>query len=149
MATARRSLLLVVGIVVAITTSCGEDGGDGPAAESATTRDTAAATESTAEPEGVVPTELHGAWVTTLANGETAELQIGGTFYRIKRDASQGGGHLEADGDTLTFSGGPCTGIGEYAWSLTDGSLTLTMANEECGGRSDVLVDQVFIRKDG
>lgn len=150
MATARRSVLLVAGIVMALTTSCGGDDSEDDSAAEPTTEDTTAATTSTTEPEGVVPAELQGDWVTTVGAGETAELQIGGSFYRIKRESAQGGGHLEVDGDTMTFfPNEACDGVGEYTWSITDGSLTMTMINDDPCGRKDVLVGNVFTRTDG
>ena len=151
MATARRSVLLVAGIVLALTASCGEDdGGDDSAAEP-TTEDTLAATTSTTEPEGVAPEELQGEWVTTLASGEIAELQIGGNYYRIKREEAQGGGGLEVDGDTITFlpNDTGCDATGQYTWSITDGSLTMTMLNHDPCVRKDMLDDRVYTRKDG
>lgn len=150
MATARRSVLLVAGIVLALTTSCGEDDGGGDSVAGPTTEDTLAVTTSTTEPEGVAPEELQGEWVTTLASGEIAELQIGGNFFRIKREDAQGGGHLEVAGDTIILSPNDtgCDDFGEYTWSITDGSLTMRLNHDPCV-RKDVLGNKVYTRKDG
>jgi hypothetical protein len=150
MATVRRRILLVVGIAVVALTACGDDDdADGAASEPATSV-TAAPSTSTTEPEGAAPTELQGDWVATLANGDIAMLEIGSTFYRIELEFGKAGGHLEVAGETITLAANEqCAGVGEYTWSITDGSLTLTLVNDDpCGGRRDVLVGRSFTRAD-
>jgi hypothetical protein len=151
MVTARCGVLQVIGIaVVVLTTACGGDDGDGSASAPATS-DTAPATTSTTEPEGPAPPELQGDWVATLADGDIAMLTFGKNFFRIERAQGQGGGHIEVEGGTIRFSGTDlCNERAEYTWSITDGSLTLTVVGEDpCGGRADALAGKTFTPAEG
>ena len=140
----RQLVLAAVTAAVALGSACGSAAGV-PSVSPTVSPTTRVPTQT----EGTVPSELRGAWRTTLTTtNESITLTLTDRTYSIKRGLTTGTGNLTLRGTDIVFSTSPlCDGEGVYRWSYQSGSLRFVAASPDpCGGRVEVLQDQTYQR---
>jgi len=72
--------------------------------------------------------DVHGNTITFKADGKT-------TLREPASATEAASGEYSLDGDTITFSGGFCSGDGVYKWVLDGDELQFDVVSDECSER--------------
>ena len=150
MKTSTKAVILLLA-VVALLTACGGDDDPDASPTSRASSETVAATAPAQTPQAnadPATAALYATWRTIMPEGDRVTLILRPGRYSISRGGPAGAGEITATAGEVEFFGSNlCDGTGRYAWSITDGELTLTsIGADACTNRSLVLDGRAYTK---